>query len=111
LHQCSLWLSHGIVSSALFDFNIHPLPVQARDGNPSLGNEMKTNHRRIVVNDLIQKGYVYFLTETMGRNFHKEFRPKLTPKERLQLGVFGGSTTLWAGAASMTSGKLNVGGL
>jgi hypothetical protein len=51
---------------------------------------MKTNHRRIVVNDLMQKGYVYFLTETMGRNFQQEFCPELTPKDMLRLGVFGG---------------------
>lgn len=38
----------------------------------------------------MQKGYVYELTEPMGRNFHPEFRPELTPKEMLELGVFGG---------------------
>lgn len=46
--------------------------------------------RRVVVNDLMQQGYVYELTEPVGRNFHPEFRPELTPKEMLQLGVFGG---------------------
>jgi len=46
--------------------------------------------RRIVVNDLMQKKYVYFLTEPVGQNFHPEFRPELTPKEMLELGVFGG---------------------
>jgi hypothetical protein len=46
--------------------------------------------RRIVVNDRMQQGYVYFLTEPMGRNFHPDFRPDLTPKEMLELGVFGG---------------------
>ena len=45
---------------------------------------------RVVVNDLMQQGYIYFLTEPTGRNFSPEFRPELTPKEMLELGVFGG---------------------
>jgi hypothetical protein len=45
---------------------------------------------RVVVNDLMQQGYVYFLTEPAGKNFDPVFRPQLTPKEMLQLGVFGG---------------------
>lgn len=36
------------------------------------------------------KGYVYELAESVGRNFHPDFRPELTPKEMLELGVFGG---------------------
>lgn len=43
-----------------------------------------------MVNDLMQKGYEYWLTEPMGKNFDKRFRPELTPKEMLELGVFGG---------------------
>ena len=46
--------------------------------------------RRIIVHDKMQKGYTYFLTEDIGKNFHKEFNPELTPKEMLELGVFGG---------------------
>jgi hypothetical protein len=46
--------------------------------------------KRILVNDLMQSGYVYRLTEPIGKNFHPDFRPQLTPKEMLQLGVFGG---------------------
>ena len=46
--------------------------------------------QRVVVNDLMQSGYVYYLTEPTGRNFDARFRPELTPKEMLQLGVFGG---------------------
>ena len=38
----------------------------------------------------MQHGYVYWLTEPAGRNFHADFRPELTPKEMLALGVFGG---------------------
>jgi len=46
--------------------------------------------RRIIVNDRMQQGYVYFLTEPEGESFHPDFRPQLTPKELLALGVFGG---------------------
>jgi len=49
---------------------------------------MKT--RSVAVNDLMQKGYVYFCTEPIGKNFHPDFRPELTPGEMLKLGVFGG---------------------
>jgi hypothetical protein len=43
-----------------------------------------------VVNDLMQQGYVYVLTEPEGRNFEDGFEPELTPAEMLHLGVFGG---------------------
>lgn len=43
-----------------------------------------------MVNDLMQKKYVYFLTEPIGKNFDSEFNPQLTPQEMLELGVFGG---------------------
>jgi hypothetical protein len=46
--------------------------------------------KKIIVNDLMQRGYVYFLTEPAGMNFHPDFQPELTPKEMLELGVFGG---------------------
>ena len=46
--------------------------------------------QRITVNDLMQRDYFYFLTEPEGRSFHPDFRPELTPKELLALGVFGG---------------------
>ncbi len=45
---------------------------------------------RVVVNDLMQKGYAYELTEPAGRNFAPDFKPDLTPKQMLALGVFGG---------------------
>jgi len=38
----------------------------------------------------MQKGYRYQLTEPSGRNFDKDFKPTLTPKQMLELGVFGG---------------------
>ncbi len=46
--------------------------------------------KRITVNDRMQKGYVYSLSEPEGNNFHPDFRPELTPKQMLELGVFGG---------------------
>lgn len=46
--------------------------------------------RLVVVNDLMQQGYAYLLTEPTGRNLHPDFRPELTPREMLELGVFGG---------------------
>jgi hypothetical protein len=45
---------------------------------------------RVVVNDLMQRGYIYHRTEPPGRNFHPDFKPDLTPKQMLRLGVFGG---------------------
>ncbi len=47
--------------------------------------------RNVVVHDSIQKQYRYTCTEPIGKNFDPEFRPDLTPKEMLELGVFGGS--------------------
>jgi ribosomal protein L35 len=44
----------------------------------------------VIVNDKMQKGYKYTLTEPIGKNFDPEFKPELTPKEMLELGVFGG---------------------
>jgi len=46
--------------------------------------------KRVVVNDRMQKGYRYELTEPMGKHFASEFKPQLTPKQMLALGVFGG---------------------
>jgi len=44
----------------------------------------------ILVNDEMQTDYEYELVEPMGQNFDPEFTPGLTPKEMLELGVFGG---------------------
>jgi hypothetical protein len=45
---------------------------------------------RIRVNDRMQRGYTYELTEPIGKNFYSEFKPELTPKQMLALGVFCG---------------------
>jgi len=44
----------------------------------------------IIVNDLMQTYYKYYLTEPEGKNFDPRFEPELTPKEILNMGVFGG---------------------
>ena len=46
--------------------------------------------KEIRVNDKMQQGYVYSLEQPPGKNFHPGFAPQLTPREMLELGVFGG---------------------
>ena len=48
------------------------------------------SRRTITVNDKMQKGYRYQLSAPTGRNFDPEFRPELTPREMLRLGIFCG---------------------
>ncbi len=45
---------------------------------------------RVFVNDKMQTGYSYDRIEPAGRNFQFDFRPELTPKQMLTMGVFGG---------------------
>ena len=44
----------------------------------------------VTVNDKMQKGYKYDLVEPVGKNFDPQFKPDLTPKELLSMGIFGG---------------------
>jgi hypothetical protein len=44
----------------------------------------------VVVHDKMQHGYRYTLTAPTGRRFDPDFEPELTPREMLELGVFGG---------------------
>lgn len=44
----------------------------------------------VIVNDKMQKNYKYELKEPVGKNFHPDFKPELTPKQMLELGVFDG---------------------
>ncbi|MBU1038957.1 hypothetical protein KKC17_01850 [Patescibacteria group bacterium] len=44
----------------------------------------------VVVNDKMQQGYRYYLIEPAGKNFLTDFKPQLTPRQMLKLGVFGG---------------------
>ncbi len=53
--------------------------------------QKETKGKKVVANTNMQKKYTYFLTEPSGKNFDKDFRPDLTPKEMLALGVFGGN--------------------
>jgi hypothetical protein len=46
--------------------------------------------RSITVNDKLQQGYTYTVTEPEGEHFHPGFQPELSPKQMLELGVFGG---------------------
>jgi hypothetical protein len=46
--------------------------------------------RKVTVHDDMQRGYTYECVEPIGKNFDPEFEPDLTPKEMLELGVFGG---------------------
>lgn len=46
--------------------------------------------KKVVVNDKMQKGYRYELVAPMGKRFGPNFKPDLTPKQMLKLGVFGG---------------------
>lgn len=46
--------------------------------------------KTIRVSDKMQKNYKYTLTKPIGRGFDEKFKPDLTPKEMLRLGVFGG---------------------
>lgn len=45
--------------------------------------------KKVLINDTMQKGH-YLLSEPMGEHFYPDFKPELTPKEMLELGVFGG---------------------
>lgn len=44
----------------------------------------------ITVNDKMQTGYTYELTEAEGKNFAPDFQPALTPPQMLELGIFEG---------------------
>ena len=52
--------------------------------------------RKRVVNDLMQKGYVYFLTEPVGENFAPEFQPDMIrlfhPAEGMKTREIAGGT-------------------
>ena len=45
---------------------------------------------KVVVDDRMQRGYVYYRTAPIGRQFAPDFQPQLTPKQMLKIGVFGG---------------------
>lgn len=47
--------------------------------------------QKVTVDEQYQTGYSYERTEPVGKNFDPEFKPELTPKEMLQLGIFSGN--------------------
>lgn len=46
--------------------------------------------KTIIASDKMQSSYRYDLTESAGKNFAPDFQPELTPREMLELGIFGG---------------------
>ncbi len=44
----------------------------------------------VIVNDKMQTNYRYQLVEPEGKNFSADFKPQLTPRQMLEMGVFGG---------------------
>ncbi len=44
----------------------------------------------VKVDDLMQQGYFYALSAPMGEQFADDFRPDLSPRQMLKMGVFGG---------------------
>lgn len=46
--------------------------------------------KKVIVNDMMQKDYHYYVTEPEGKNFANTFKPELSPKQMLSIGVFGG---------------------
>lgn len=47
--------------------------------------------KKVNYTDNFQKNYKYTLIEKKGKNFDPRFKPDLTPKEMLKIGVFGGA--------------------
>ena len=41
--------------------------------------------KAVVVNDKMQRGYVYFRTEPAGKHFAPDFTPQLTPEQMASL--------------------------
>jgi hypothetical protein len=51
----------------------------------------RANPKTVSVNDKMQRRYRYKLVAPEGRDFDPEFKPQLTPKQMLALGIFGGT--------------------
>ncbi|MBC7766478.1 hypothetical protein H7Y21_00585 [Arenimonas sp.] len=46
--------------------------------------------KSVTITDKMQNKYQYVLSEPIGKHFDSEFKPQLTPREMLSMGVFGG---------------------
>jgi hypothetical protein len=55
-----------------------------------LNKQVALKPLRVTVNDRMQTGYVYWRTKPVKREFRPGFKPDLSPKQMLALGVFGG---------------------
>lgn len=73
--------------------------------------------KQIIVNDKMQRGYKYQLTCPAGRHFAEDFKPELTPKEMLAMGIFGGKymtdcrhefPASWFRQAKLAPGKKDI---
>jgi len=58
----------------------------------------KDSSSTIEVNDRMQHGYRYVLSAPQGCDFEPGFAPELTPRQMLELGVFGGKYMTDSGA-------------
>jgi hypothetical protein len=61
--------------------------------------------RVVTVNDKMHSGYRYELAAPSGRDFDPVFRPELTPKQMLELGVFCGKYLTDCGANFRQAGS------
>lgn len=70
--------------------------------------------RKIIVSDMVQKKYRYECSAPVGKQFDPQFKPDLTPKQMLKLGVFGGAylndcrnefPADWFSGAKLSSGE------
>ena len=70
--------------------------------------------KEIIVNDKMQRNYTYVLSENVGDNFHIDFKPELSPKQLLEMGIFGGKYMTdckdefpldWFSKAKLATGK------
>ncbi len=46
--------------------------------------------KKVRATNKLQKNYTYICTKPIGKQFDPEFKPEHTPKEMLELGIFGG---------------------
>jgi hypothetical protein len=46
--------------------------------------------KKIHITNRLQKNYTYTLSAPIGKQFHPDFRPQLSPKQMIDLGIFGG---------------------
>ena len=58
--------------------------------NKEIRQASSLRKKQVVVNDRMQKGYRYPLSAPTGKNFASDFKPELTPRQLLKLGVFCG---------------------